>query len=547
MIKKIFLICSIYVFLSADNAEIKIVKMCNNKNWAPIEFLDDSTHTMKGIAIDTLKLIEKKVNIKFEHIHTKSWGESQKFLKDKKCDILPAAIKTKERQKYANFTKTYLSYDLAFVTKNDKPFIYSIDSVKNKVIARKKNSGLVAKLQDKYPNIKIIKTKDSLESLKKVASGKAYYTIATLPVTSYLTSKFMLYDLHIAGYSKMKYNLRIAVRDDDIVLLNILNTALNNITIKEHNDIFNKWAGETIKETIDYSFFWKVLIVGLIIILAILYRYFILRNANKNLRKQVNAKTKALRKVNEQLELDVQKKVKELRQKDTMLIQQSRQAAMGEMIGNIAHQWRQPLNILGIKNITLDTYYKNGMIDDKFMEEHIQSSSMTLQHMSDTIDDFKDFFKPDKHKEDFNVYKAVKKSIDVIKDSFINHNITYVINDGHTIIVNGYKNEFSQVVLVLITNAKDAIKSNNIKDGKITINIIETKDTIVIEVKDNAGGVPDEIKDKIFEPYFTTKHQSSGTGIGLYMSKMIIENNMDGYLSVFNDEDGAVFTIQLSY
>ncbi len=245
------------------------------------------------------------------------------------------------------------------------------------------------------------------------------------------------------------------------------------------------------------------------------------------------------------LQKEVEEQLKTLRKKDNILIHQSRLASMGEMIGNIAHQWRQPLNLLGIKLMTLDMYYKSGKIDDKFMEEYAKDTSNTIQHMSDTIDDFRDFFKPDKEKEIFNISNEIRRTVDIVKDSFINHNITCVINNGDNITIDGYKNEFSQVILNLISNAKDALKQNNTKDAKITINISLLENNIVVEVRDNAGGIPDDIIDKVFEPYFTTKYKSQGTGIGLYMSKMIIENNMGGELSVRNDKEGAVFSIRL--
>ncbi len=246
------------------------------------------------------------------------------------------------------------------------------------------------------------------------------------------------------------------------------------------------------------------------------------------------------------LQREVQEQLGNLRKKDNLLLHQSRLASMGEMIGNIAHQWRQPLNVLGIKLMTLDMYYKKDLIDDKFIKDHIESSSDTLQHMSDTIDDFRDFFKPEKKKEKFNISEIVKKSVDIVHDSFAYHNIVCEINNSHNIIIYGYKNEFSQVILNLINNAKDALQQNSIKDAKITIDIVPLKDSVVIKVKDNAGGIEQNIINKVFDPYFTTKHKSNGTGLGLYMSKMIIEKNMGGILSVENDKDGAVFTIQLN-
>ena len=257
-------------------------------------------------------------------------------------------------------------------------------------------------------------------------------------------------------------------------------------------------------------------------------------------------KNNELNKIKNSLKKEVDKQLEILREKDTMLIQQSRLAAMGEMIGNIAHQWRQPLNVLGIKNMTLYSYYNKGEITDEFIENYVNSVTGTIQHMSDTIDDFKNFFKPDKVKEKFNLYSTIKKSLEVIEDSFVSHNIKCIIEDGHDIILYGYKNEFSQVILNLLNNAKDALILNHIEHGIITIKIFKKNKETIIEIHDNGKGVPINIIDKVFEPYFTTKHQVQGSGIGLYMSKMIIEKNMGGILSVRNGMNGAIFSIKFS-
>ena len=287
------------------------------------------------------------------------------------------------------------------------------------------------------------------------------------------------------------------------------------------------------------------IILTIIILLISVFIALKIDNTIKSYIKQLSIVLNDIKLLNMLLEKKVNKKVKELREKDNILIQQSKLAAMGEMIGNIAHQWRQPLNVLGIKNMTLYTYYKRGLIDNEFIKEYVNSTTNVLQHMSDTIDNFRDFFKPSKEKENFNLYLTIKKSIDIIDDSLKNYNIICTINEIPNIILYGYENEFSQVILNMITNAKDVINANKIKNGIITITIKEEQNTITVEIKDNAGGISNDIIDKVFDPYFTTKHQSQGTGIGLYMSKMIIEKNMGGNLSVRNGKEGAVFSIVL--
>ncbi|RLA81599.1 MAG: hypothetical protein DRG78_08965 [Epsilonproteobacteria bacterium] len=222
--------------------------------------------------------------------------------------------------------------------------------------------------------------------------------------------------------------------------------------------------------------------------------------------------------------------------------QQSKMASMGEMIGAIAHQWRQPLNEIGtgIQNLKYD--YKDGNLnDEEFVKNFIDENKKTIKFMSKTIDDFRGFFRVDKKKKDFNIKQTTQSVIDMQSAQLKTHNITINIT-GDEFIYNGLQSEFQQVILNLINNAKDALVENNIENP--TINIILDKN--IISVQDNAGGIPKEIINRIFEPYFTTKEQGKGTGMGLYMSKMIIEDNMGAILSVKNKNNGAIFTIELN-
>jgi len=229
----------------------------------------------------------------------------------------------------------------------------------------------------------------------------------------------------------------------------------------------------------------------------------------------------------------------EIIQKDKVLQEQSKLAAMGEMIGAIAHQWRQPLNSLNINIQNLDDDFDDGLVDKKFITTFIDRQTETIKFMSKTIDDFKNFFRVDKAKDNFSVLEAIKSTVNIMSAQFKNNNIE-VIMPENDFILKGYKSEFQQVILNIITNARDALVKKNIKNAMIKI---EIKDK-TITIRDNALGIPKNILDRVFEPYFTTKDQGEGIGMGLYMSKIIIEKNMQALLSVTNDENGAVFTIE---
>jgi len=239
--------------------------------------------------------------------------------------------------------------------------------------------------------------------------------------------------------------------------------------------------------------------------------------------------------------------VEALREKEQMLIQQSRQAAMGEMISNIAHQWRQPLNTLGLYTQRLGMFYGTPKFNKEFLDDSIANSMKIIKHMSKTIDDFRDYFKPEKEKADFYVIEAIKSTMSLLEGNFHSPKITVDFLERSNPVVNGYQNEFSQVFLNILNNARDAIIEREIADARVTITICSDGNCAVVTVADNAGGIPDELIKKVFDPYFTTKGPQAGTGIGLFMSKTIIEKNMGGRLTVRNTDTGAEFRIEVKH
>jgi PAS domain S-box-containing protein len=236
--------------------------------------------------------------------------------------------------------------------------------------------------------------------------------------------------------------------------------------------------------------------------------------------------------------------VEELREKERLLAQQSRQAAMGEMIGNIAHQWRQPLNALGLTIQQLSLLYELGEFNREALNTAVRKSMTLIKHMSRTIDDFRDFFSPDKEKSEFRVDKAVSKAVELVRDSLTERRIAVEIDCQDEPVADGYPNEYSQVLLNILINARDAFDSNPASVPLIRIAVAGDDGRAVVTVTDNAGGIPDDILGNIFDPYFSTKGLQ-GTGIGLYMSKTIIERNMHGSLSVHNTGEGAQFRIEI--
>ena len=268
-------------------------------------------------------------------------------------------------------------------------------------------------------------------------------------------------------------------------------------------------------------------------------------NSNVLLEEKVEERTKELEEINQNLDERVRHEISARREQEQILIQQSRFAAMGEMIGNIAHQWRQPLNALSLLLQNIENAYETGRLDKAFIDRVNEKGMMLTTTMSNTIDDFRNFFKPNRNKEIFDLNEQIHKVLTMMHASFDDNQVNIVIDLAPNLRVHGFPNEFSQVCLNILNNAKDALIESNVETRIITIKGYHNNHSVEISISDNAGGINQAIIDKIFDPYFTTKEEGKGTGIGLYMSKVIIESNMHGKLTVQNTEDGVAFIITL--
>lgn len=273
-----------------------------------------------------------------------------------------------------------------------------------------------------------------------------------------------------------------------------------------------------------------------------------LQKAHDVLEEQVAERTKDLVRTINSLQVEMTERLKaeeELRSRERLLIQQSRLAAMGEMISNIAHQWRQPLNTLGLIVQRLPFFFDSGKFDREFLNSSTRDAMNLIRHMSATIDDFRDFFKPDKERTAFNVKKAVNQAVSLVDAGFKAQNIDLEIRIESEAAVNGYPSQFAQVILNILFNARDAMLEREVAKGRIQIESSWQDEKLVLTIRDNAGGIPDNILDKVFDPYFTTKGPDRGTGIGLFMAKAIIEKSMGGRITACNHDDGAEFRIEV--
>jgi signal transduction histidine kinase len=277
-----------------------------------------------------------------------------------------------------------------------------------------------------------------------------------------------------------------------------------------------------------------------------------LKELNSSLKEKVDQKTRALQDINKNLENRVNEEIEKNRKKDSRLFQQSKLASMGEMIGNIAHQWRQPLSAISSTVSSMKLQKELGILEEKEIEKGFDKISSTTEYLSNTINDFRDFFQSDKKKTTTNINNIIKSTLSILSSTIKNNEIKIVQNIDNTELTT-LPNEFQQSLLNIINNATDILQEKNPKEKYIFLESkkIEKENKVEITILDNAGGIKEDIIEKIFEPYFTTKHQSQGTGIGLYMTQEIIKKHLQGNIKVSNHKfeyngeqyKGALFEI----
>lgn len=318
---------------------------------------------------------------------------------------------------------------------------------------------------------------------------------------------------------------------------NILNYLLFFILLSS----FAKAEQKTILENLNYELLLQIGFIIAILIIFLLYRQYLLKISNRNLQLLIEEKTKELTELNKTLEEKIKKATLENQKQERLLIQKNKLADMGNMIKTIAHQWRQPLATSNMAITLLKTKNKQDLLTKEEIETKLNTMESLNLHMSQTIEDFLSFFNPKKSSEVFSIKTSVEKTLELLEPQIQKLKIQIALNIEKDLMIDSFLDDYIQVLISIITNSFQAYKENQVK--KLFINAKEENESVYLEISDNAGGIPKDIIDNIFNPDFTTKYQADGTGLGLYISKMIIENKMGGTLSLDNIQDGALFTI----
>ncbi len=385
-------------------------------------------------------------------------------------------------------------YEASLVTKVIKKFFIIGDQDTNKIL----QNSIISNINDKNIKIEALVDKIILEFSNK----------------NYKKASMLINDINFE------------INTISIYITNLTNYDLN-MAISEKRDtqkVFN-----TLSMILNISIIWVFLfsiILSIVIILHFKKLHFILEDA-------VNKKTKELLTLNESLEKRIRKEVGNSRKKDLIMFQQARLASLGEMIANIAHQWRQPLGSLMMIIQGLQTKMELGRLTPEIVEEKVQDAILLGDSMSNTLEDFQNFFKPNKEKEEFSLKDCIQHSFELSKYLLDKEKITFHLKILNDVTMHGFYNELSHVFLNIISNSKDALCTK--ADKKlIEVTVKKSKNKIRINIIDNGGGIDEEILPHVFEPYYTTKYKSAGTGIGLYMSQQIIQKHMQGTIDCKN-------------
>lgn len=518
------------------------INYCINENLKPIDFINENSDH-DGISKDILKLISQSTNIKFNFIETNSFKDSLNYLNDKKCDILTGIENNSLIDKKITLSHPYLNYKLGIITRKDIPVMASIEEIINKPISLKSDSQLISELKSNYPDIKIIEKNSTKRALEAVNNNETYYTLAPLPIASFYMNEYAMNNLYIARYTNISFTVNMAINSQESLLIDIINKAIKNISIDEKREIMNKWSNFSKESEFNYSLFWKIFIFVFLFLLILLYRQIILNRHNQELIKANNE----IAELSSSLEKRVEEEIKKNEQKTNQLIQQSRLAQMGELINMIAHQWRQPLTAISAttNNLSFKYLLNNNNIDQDEILKELKLISDYSHHLSSTIDDFRNFYKKDKTKKLITLEYMVKQALNIIKPSLDSNLIKINTDFNSNIKVNTYPSEINHVVLNILKNSEDVILDKKINNPIINITTYDDKDNVYLIITDNGGGINNEVINQIFEPYFTTKINSDGTGLGLYMSKIIIEEHCKGKLEVKNINEGVEFKISI--
>ena len=402
--KKIYLSMKEKEFLKNTQIQVSV-----SEDWRPFTF--ELSGKPSGIASEYWELLAKSLGMNLNYKFSSKFTEQIEDIKAKKVDLIFSAGKTKDREKFALFTKKFLSFPISIATSKNEEFIEDFSKVLDKKIAVGKNFTAHKLLQEKYPHFQFVLVDSVKDGLEMVNRGEVYGFAGLKPVLSYQIKKLGYEDIKISGNSGVVFDMAIMIRDDYPLLQSALNKAIDSVEEEKVNTILKQYENIEFGKDTDYKVLYQILIVIAIVLLLGGFRQYILNRTNKKLKFLVDEKTKKLQELNDTLEVRIEKAIEENKHKDIILFQQSKMASMGEMIGNIAHQWRQPLSVISTSATGMHVKLEYGIeVPNQEILESFDRINETAQFLSKTIDDFQNYLKPQEQKELFNIKDVITKN-----------------------------------------------------------------------------------------------------------------------------------------
>jgi len=515
---------TIKVSLSKDEqtflAENGPITMCVDPDWVPYERINEKGEH-EGIAADLVRLVMERIGGEVKLVESKDWKESLKYSKEGRCQILSFLNQTAKREEWLIFTDPIFYDPNVFITRVEHSFISDPAALSGESISFPEGTAMEERIRKNYPNLQVVVTKTEAEAIEAVENGKADMTMRSLIVAAYTIRKEGLFNLKIAGQlPEYRNELRIGVLKEQVMLREIINKGVQTLTPRDREQIANRHVSIEVVKGVDYWLIGKIVLLFLVV-LGVIYYW------------------------NRRLKSEVDKAVRHIEAQNKIIFDKEKKAAMGDLIGIIAHQLKQPLTTIGMMVQCLEEDYEDERLSLEKVQNYTNDIMNRVYFMSSSIDDLRNFFRPDKIPHIFSISHAIDKSLEILEDNITSKGIKIKINYKKDSEVMGIESELQQVILNILTNAKDAIVEKQPQEKQICITTLEENGSAVIEIEDSGGGIPKEIIGKIFDSYFTTKGEK-GTGIGLNLAKMIIEESFGGKISVVNTERGAKFRIELA-
>ena len=548
------------VFNSGNKVVLSIdeIKKFENKrfeiyvnNWEPFTYLDNNGR-FSGFAVNYFNELFKPYKLNYKYIFTNNFQEALEKSKNNPNSILISTTKTNLKSEFGSFSTPYNKFNIALVTNKKQSYTYDFETLNGKKIAVGKNYSSYEILKDKYPKIDFVFVNNTLEALDLVLKGEVYGAVDILPVMNNLLFKHSINDLKVSGLSKEYFNLEIMVNKANDEFIDVINKLIVNFDKTKLKELENLYLNTSKIEKIDPTFLYIAIIILLVVVSFLIVIQYI---SNKN-KKMITIENKKLEKANEKisflneelnninktLEDKIKNAVDENTKQQAILLHQNRLAQLGEMVSMIAHQWRQPLSALSIWISNIGFIARDEKIDrDEILKIEAKIKDIII-HLSSTIDEFKNYYNTNSKKVDFYLKASIEQSLNVVDNYLISKKVVMNVDISEDIKLHTFDNLLRQVIVALVTNATDAMVNEKNKKIFIVTNIDD--ENIEILVKDCGPGIPENLSEKIFEPYFTTKSDLNGTGLGLYMSKMIIEKSFGGTLTFETSNKGTCFSVK---